>query len=213
MAISYDNELTARYHGRIGNAVLRWRGGKSILSKMPDCSRVEKTKAQKANMKRFAAATIYGKKVLNDPKLREKYAKKKKMYQSIWNAVISDFMSRPKVDAIDVKGYKGLPGNEISISARNRYKFEAVIVTILNILGLVIESGPAVARPSSDSMEWDYVVKEINPSCRGSKVVVRVVDLPGNVVQESVVLDGPSLPASMTPPPAPPPRGRGDRDA
>ena len=117
------------------------------------------------------------------------------MYQSIWNAAISDFMLKPKVDAIDVKGYKGLPGNEISISARNRYKFEAVIVTILNILGLVIESGPAVARPSSDSMEWDYVVKEINPSYRGSKVVVRVVDLPGNVVQESVVLDGPSPPA------------------
>ena len=197
MAISYDNELTARYHGRFGNAVLRWRGGKSILSKMPDCSKVVKTKAQKANMKRFAAATIYGKKVLGDPKLREKYRKKKKMYQSIWNAAISDFMLKPKVDAIDVKGYRGLPGNEISISARNRYKFEAVIVTILNILGLVIESGPAVARPSSDSMEWDYVVKEINPSYRGSKVVVRVVDLPGNVVQESVVLDGPSPPAPL----------------
>jgi len=189
MAISYDNELTARYHGRFGNAVLRWRGGKSILSKMPDCSRVVKTKAQKANMKRFAAATIYGKKVLSDPRLKEKYRKKKKMYQSIWNAAISDFMLKPKVDAIDVKGYKGLPGNEISISARNRYKFEAVIVTILNILGLVIESGPAVARPSSDNMEWDYVVKEINPSYRGSKVVVRVVDLPGNVVQETMVID------------------------
>jgi hypothetical protein len=189
MAISYDNELTAKYHGRFGNAVLRWRGGKSILSKMPDCSRVVKTKAQKANMKRFAAATIYGTKVLGDPRLREKYRKKKKMYQSIWNAAISDFMLKPKVDAIDVKGYKGLPGNEISISARNRYKFEAVIVTILNILGLVIESGPAVARPSSDNMEWDYVVKEINPSYRGSKVVVRVVDLVGNVVQETVIVD------------------------
>jgi hypothetical protein len=38
-------------------------------------------------------------------------------------------------------------------------------------------------------MEWDYVVKEINPSYRGSKVVVRVVDLPGNVVQETMVID------------------------
>ena len=120
MAISYDNELTARYHGRFGNAVLRWRGGKSILSKMPDCSKVVKTKAQKANMKRFAAATIYSKKVLADPRLREKYRKKKKKFQSIWNAAISDFMLKPKVDAIDVKGYKGLPGNEISISAPNR---------------------------------------------------------------------------------------------
>ena len=123
------------------------------------------------------------------------------MYQSIWNAAISDFMSKPKVDAIDVKGYRGLPGNEIRISAPNRYKFEAVIVTILNILGQVIESGPAVARPSSDGIEWDYVVKEINPSYRGSRVVVRVSDLTGNVVQESVVLYGPS-------PPGPLPTGR-----
>jgi hypothetical protein len=213
MAISYDNELTARYHGRFGNAVLRWRGGKSILSKMPDCSRVVKTKAQKANMKRFAAATIYGKKVLGDPRLREKYKKKKKMYQSIWNAAISDFMSKPKVQSIDVKDYKGVPGNEIRISARDRFKFEAVIVTILNILGHVIESGRAVANPLSDGMEWVYKTTVMNPSLKGSKVVFRVSDLPGNVGQESVVFDDPSPPASMTPPPTPPPRGRGDRDA
>jgi len=189
MAISYDNELTARYHGRFGNAVLRWRGGKSILSKMPDCSRVVKTKAQKANMKRFAAATIYAKKVLGDPMLREKYEKKKKMYQSIWNAAISDFMLKPKVDAIDVKDYKGLPGNEIRISTPDKFKLVTVIVTILNILGHVIESGRASAMPSSGDMEWVYKTTVMNPSYKGSKVVVRVVDLVGNVVQETMVVD------------------------
>jgi len=189
MAISYDNVITKNYHGMMGGVVFRCRGDKSIMSKRPDCSKVVKTNAQKANMKRFAAATIYGKKVLSDPMLREKYAKKKKMYQSIWNAAISDFMSRPKVQIIDVKDYRGLPGNEIRISARDRFKFEAVIVTILNFIGHLIESGPAVARPSSGGLEWDYVVKEINPSYNGSQVVVRVSDLPGNVVQETVVVD------------------------
>jgi hypothetical protein len=213
MAISYDNAITKNYHGMMGGIVFRCRGDKSIMSKRPDCSKVVKTKAQKDNMKRFAAATIYGKKVLSDPRLREKYEKKKKMYQSVWNAAISDFMSKPKVDAIDVKDYKGLPGNEIRISALERFKFVAVIVTILNILGQVLESGRAVARPLSDGMEWDYVVKEINPSYKGSRVVVRVVDFVGNVVQESISIDGFSPPTSMTPPPAPPPRGRGDRDA
>jgi hypothetical protein len=189
MAISYDNAITKNYHGMMGGIVFRCRGDKSIMSKRPDCSKVVKTKAQKDNMKRFAAATVYGKKVLNDPILREKYEKKRKMYQSIWNAAISDFMSKPKVEAIDVKDYKGLPGNEIRISALERFKFVAVIVTILNIPGKVIESGRAVARPLSDGMEWDYVVKEINPSYKGSRVVVRVVDLVGNVVQEVVVVD------------------------
>jgi hypothetical protein len=189
MAISYDNVITKKYHGMMGGIVFRCRGDMSIMSKRPDCSKVVKTEAQKANMKRFTAATIYGKKVLSDPMLREKYEKKKKMYQSVWNAAISDFMSRPKIQVIDMKDYKGLPGNELSISAQDRFKFEAVIVTILNILGQVIESGRAVARPSSDNMEWDYVVKEINPSYRGSKVVVRVVDLVGNVVQETAIVD------------------------
>jgi hypothetical protein len=189
MAISYDNAITKNYHGMMGGIVFRCRGDMSIMSKRPDCSRVVKTKAQKANMKRFAAATIYGKKVLSDPMLREKYEKKKKMYQSIWNAAISDFMSRPKVQAIDVKDYKGLSGNEIKISARDRFKFEAVIVTILNILGLVIESGRAVANPLSDGMEWVYKTTVMNPSYEGSKVVVRVSDLPGNVVQEPVEVD------------------------
>ena len=189
MAISFDNAITKNYHGMMGGIVFRCRGDKSIMSKRPDCSRVVKTKAQKANMKRFAAATVYGKKVLSDPMLREKYEKKKKMYQSIWNAAISDFMSRPKIQTIDVKDYKGLPGNEIRISARDRFKFEAVIVTILNILGQVIESGRAVANPLSDGMEWVYKTTVMNPSYKGSKIVVRVGDLPGNVVNEVVSID------------------------
>jgi hypothetical protein len=189
MAISYDNAITKNYHGMMGSIVFRCRGDMSIMSKRPDCSKVVKTKAQKANMKRFAAATIYGKKVLSDPMLREKYEKKKKMYQSIWNAAISDFMSKPKVQTIDVKDYKGLSGNEIKISARDRFKFEAVIVTILNILGLVIENGRAVANPLSDGMEWVYKTTVMNPSYEGSKVVVRVSDLPGNVVNEVVSID------------------------
>jgi hypothetical protein len=189
MAISYDNAITKNYHGMMGGIVFRCRGDKSIMSKRPDCSRVVKTKAQKDNMKRFAAATIYGKKVLSDPMLREKYEKKKKMYQSIWNAAISDFMSRPKVQTIDVKDYKGLPGNEIRISARDRFKFEAVIVTIFNILGQVLESGRAVAMPLSDGMEWVYKATVMNSSYKGSRVVVRVSDLPGNVVNEVVSID------------------------
>ena len=189
MAISYDNVITKNYHGMMGGIVFRCRGDKSIMSKRPDCSKVVKTEAQKANMKRFAAATVYGKKVLSDPKLSEKYNKKKKKYRSTWNAAISDFMTKPKIEAIDVKGYRGGPGNEIKISAINKFKFEAVIVTIMNILGVVIESGPAVLRPSSEGMEWGYKASVRNPSYKGCRVVVRVTDLPGNVVQETVVVD------------------------
>jgi hypothetical protein len=189
MAISYDNAITKNYHGMMGGIVFRCIGNKSIMSKRPDCSKVVKTEAQKANMKRFAAATIYGKKVLNNPRLREYYRKKKKEHQSIWNAAISDFLKKPKVKAIDLKGYKGQPGNAISISVWDRFKIESVSVTILNDMGQVIESGFAVASPLSENMEWDYIATVMNPSYKGSRVVVRVSDLPGNVVQETMVID------------------------
>ncbi len=172
MAISYDNAITKNYHGMMGGIVFRCMGDKSIMSKRPDCSKVVKTEAQKANMKRFAAATIYAKKVLNDPKKVEYYRKKKKNYQSIWNAAISDFMSRPKIVTIDLNAYRGLKGNVISVSAWDKYKVEAVNVMIYNDMNQVIESGPAVARSFSGSMEWDYKATVMNPSYKGSRVVV-----------------------------------------
>jgi hypothetical protein len=189
MAFSYDNEITKNYHGMMGGIVFRCRGNMSIMSKRPDCSKVVKTKAQKDNMKRFAAAVIYAKGVLKDPELREKYENIRKENQSIWNAAISNFLSKPKVEEIDVEGYKGLKGNVIKISAWDKYKVVAVIVTILNFIGHVIESGHAVARPLSGNMEWDYKTTVGNPSYKGSRVVVRVVDLVGNVVQETMVID------------------------
>jgi len=189
MAISYDNAITKNYHGMMGGIVFRCIGDKSIMSKRPDCSKVVKTEAQKANMKRFAAATIYAKKVLSDPKKVEYYRKKKKIYQSIWNAAISDFMSRPKIVTIDLNGYRGLKGNVISVSAWDKFKVEAVNVMIYNDMNQVVESGPAVARSLSGGMEWDYKITVKNPSIKGSRVVVRVSDLPGNIAIESVSID------------------------
>jgi hypothetical protein len=189
MAISYDNAITKNYHGMMGGIVFRCIGDKSIMSKRPDCSKVVKTEAQKVNMKRFAAATIYAKKVLSDPKKVEYYRKKKKIYQSIWNAAISDFMSRPKIVTIDLNGYRGLKGNVISVSAWDKFKVEAVNVMIYNDMNQVVESGPAVARSLSGGMEWDYKITVKNPSIKGSRVVVRVSDLPGNIAIESVSID------------------------
>ena len=94
-------------------------------------------------MQRFAAAIIYLKKVLNDSKLREYYRKKKKGNQSFWNVAISDFMSKPKLEVIDMNGDIGLKGNIISNSAWDKYSIEAVSVAILNELDQVIESGHA----------------------------------------------------------------------
>jgi hypothetical protein len=60
---------------------------------------------------------------------------------------------------------------------------------IYNDMNQLVESGPAVARSFSGSMEWDYKATVMNPSYKGSRVIVRVSDLPGNVVYETVIVD------------------------
>lgn len=162
------------------------------MSKRPDCSKVVKSPAQLANQDRFRKGVKYGKAANKDPERHEFYRKRKKIHQSAYNAAVSDYLLKPKVESVDVGGYAGIPGNMIGIRAWDKYKVEMVIVMIINTLGQVIEKGPAVARPFSGGREWDYKATVENIDYKESKVVVRVTDLPGNVVQSSVVFDGSS---------------------
>ena len=62
---------------------------------------------------------------------------------------------------------------------------------IYNDMNQLVESGFAVARSFSGGREWDYKATVMNPSYEGCRVVVRVTDLPGNVVlQEKLFLIG-----------------------
>jgi hypothetical protein len=53
MAISFKNVITRMYSGRVGDIVLRNYGGKSVMAKRPDCSKVVKSPAQLENQKKF----------------------------------------------------------------------------------------------------------------------------------------------------------------
>ncbi|MGA3014115.1 MAG: hypothetical protein ABSD71_08770 [Bacteroidales bacterium] len=190
MAISYNNLITKNFHGRIGDIVLRWVGGRSVMSKRPDCSKVVKSPAQLANQDRFRKGVKYGQAAKRDPERYEFYRKKKKSHQSAYNAAISDFLLKPKIESIDIGGYVGVQGNMIGIKAWDKYKVESVSVLIMNRMGHVIEKGTAVARPFSEGREWNYKATMENLSYQGGKVLVWVTDLPGNVVQGVVNLDG-----------------------
>jgi hypothetical protein len=190
MAISYNNLITKHFHGRIGDVVLRWVGGRSVMSKRPDCSKVVKSPAQLANQDRFRKAVKYGKAANKDPENHEFYRKRKKIHQSAYNAAVSDYLLKPKVESVDVGGYAGVQGNKISIRAWDKYKVESVIVMIINKMGQVIEKGPAVARPFSGGREWDYKATVVNIGYMGGRVEVRVMDKPGNVVQADIDIGG-----------------------
>jgi hypothetical protein len=190
MAISFKNVITRMYSGRVGDIVLRNYGGKSVMAKRPDCSKVVKSPAQLENQKRFAKAVRSSKNVKSDPERCEYYRKnKKKKSQDVYHAAMSDFMSKPKVQKVDLVSYRGLKGNVIRISAYDKFRVETVNVMILNDKGQLIERGLAVARIYSGNREWDYIATVEYPDYKGGRIEVSVTDRPGNVVREVFTLD------------------------
>jgi hypothetical protein len=192
MAISYNNVITKHFHGRIGDVVLRWVAGKSVMSKRPDCSKVVKSAAQLANQAKFGKASKYSKAVKNDPQLSEDYREKKKKtkYKDVYHAAMSDFMTKPKVQKVELAGYRGHQGNVIRISAWDKFRVETVSVMILNKMGQLIEKGPAVARTFSGNREWDYIATVENVDYKSCRILVQVKDRPGNVVKAEVDIGG-----------------------
>ena len=192
MAISYNNVITKHFHGRIGDVVLRWVAGKSVMSKRPDCSKVVKSAAQLANQAKFGKASKYSKAVKNDPQLSEDYREKKKKtkYKDVYHAAMSDFMTKPKVQKVELTTYRGQPGNMIRISAWDKFRVETVSVMILNKMGQLIEKGPAVARTFSGNREWDYITTVENVDYKSCRILVQVKDRPGNTVEAEVDIGG-----------------------
>jgi hypothetical protein len=70
-------------------------GGKLIVTKRPDMSKVKWSKAQKAHRKRFKRAIASAKAALADPKVRARYERKaKKLHKRAWDLAVSDHFQR-----------------------------------------------------------------------------------------------------------------------
>ena len=192
MAISFKNLITRMYSGRVGDIVLRNYNGKSVMAKRPDCSKVVKSPAQLANMTRFAKASKYSKAVKNDPQRSEEYSEKKKRtkYQDVFHAAMSDCLTKPKIQKVDLTAYRGQPGSVIRIRAWDKFRVETVSVMIMNKMGQLIESGPAVAKSFSGNREWDYVATVENVDYKSCRILLRVKDRPGNLVETEVDIGG-----------------------
>jgi len=185
MAISFNNVITREYSGRVGDIVFRNYGGKSVMAKRPDCSKVIKTARQIEFMNKFTKAVKYGQYVLKNPELC-KYYSKKRPDLSPYNAGISDYQSRPVIERVDVSGYQGLPGNVVTVSVWDRWKIEGVDIVVFNALGEIIEYGAAVPKQFSGNTEWNYTATVENVDYKSSRILVRVKDRPGNIVEAEV---------------------------
>jgi hypothetical protein len=189
MAISINNVITREYSGRVGDIVFRNYGGKSVMAKRPDCSKVIKTARQIEFMNKFAKAVKYGQYVLKNP-AHCKYYSKKRPDLNPYNSAISDYLSKPVVERVDVSGYQGLPGNIVTVSVWDRWSIEGVDMVVFNALGEIIEYGAAFPRQFSGNTEWEYTATVVNVDYKSSRILVLVKDRPGNVVEAEVDIGG-----------------------
>jgi hypothetical protein len=87
-------------------------------------------------------------------------------------------------------GYQGLPGNIITVSVWDKWKVEGVSMVIFNARGEIIECGAAVPRKFSGNMEWDYIATVENIDYKSCRILVKVKDRPGNIVEAEVEVGG-----------------------
>ena len=184
MAISFNNQLTKNYHGRMGEVVFRVRGNASIMSVRPDCSNVIRTEKQLAINNNFAKSVKYAQFVIKNPELKAFYTRKKgDSRMSAYNAAMSDYLLSSKIERVDFGGYQGMPGNMITVEAWDKWKVESVGIVIYNEAGEILEAGAAVPRDISGALEWDYTATTQNVDYKTSRIHVKVSGLPKKITE------------------------------
>lgn len=189
MAIVKSNLFVLGTSGMVGNQmVYRNSKGKLILSKRPQRTK-EQPEVQQKQMLRFKEATIYAKAALTDEDTRKAYAEKAQNSGnglSAYNVAVADYLKAPVIRKVNLEGYSGQAGEEIVVSATDNFKVKEVKVEIRQSDDTLVEKGTALA--DINGLDWKYMTQSVNALLAGSKVTVRVSDIPGNVtVKEEVI--------------------------
>ena len=95
MAIQ-TSAIFAGFRGTVDRQLLfRQCGGKTVVSKFPDRSKVIYSEQQRRAQKRFSEALSFARIVIQEPGLRDTYCIKASQlgYRSAWNLAIAEYMS------------------------------------------------------------------------------------------------------------------------
>ena len=147
------HELFPELRGKLGGLVVRKIRGRYYLSRKPE-SHKKPTTGQKAFRARFRQASNYARAVQRNPELKAFYEPlARKLDLRVRAVAISDWFHPPKVEALDLSGYRGRAGDVIKIRARAKIGVQAVHVRIVRATGELLEQGDATGRGSNT---WHY---------------------------------------------------------
>lgn len=168
-----NNKIVSSLSGRYGDDIVFRQVGdrtffarKGVISKPPSA-------AQRGSRELFAAAQNYASEMLAQPEFSEWYSIMAKIngLRTAQIAAVKDYMSRPEIDSVDIKGYKGNAGDVIYINPKMLLKVERAEVTIY-AGDSILESGPAV----KNELSWKYCATADNTKLQESRIVVVAYD-------------------------------------
>ena len=187
MAYVKKNVVTEGLSGKLGdNIVFRQRGGKTIVSVKPTPSERPRSEAQKAQQRRFKAASYYARQATQDPTQRAAYEQRARGLQNPYNLAMADYLNAPDITELDLSTYTGAPGNRLVVQAVDDHTVTEVTVAIYSRNGTLLEQGPAQLH--DNGTDWVYTTQQANQTVKGSKLVVQARDLPGNVTEQEEVI-------------------------
>lgn len=181
MSIINDNPLVLGARGNFGKKfVYRKHGNDTLITRMPALRPdAEPTEKQSQVRDLFSEAAVYAKGAVSSEDLKKEYGKKAPPGKTAYNMAFRDYLKPPVVKSIDALSYKGTPGSNIVIKAKDDFRVAEVKVSIHTAAGVLVEEGSAVLDPIRRNL-WNYAATQNNATLAGSVITATAADLPGN---------------------------------
>jgi len=170
MALVKDNILLQLVRGSLGGQLTIYeRNGQIIMAKKRGPSNKKPTKKQLEARYKLRVAAAYAKVILQDPELKAYYKSKAGAGQNAYNMAVKDAYRSPEVQNIVFEE------TTVVVTAKDEFRVAEVQVKVFDAGGVLQERGMAVL--GRNGVDWYYRAAVLPV---GGKVIVVVVDLPGN---------------------------------
>jgi hypothetical protein len=188
MAQVDDNDLTLGLRGKIGKQLVFRKLGKATIASRRSRPGVALTEKQLAHREDFRLATLYAKRSLMKPELKEEYQAiaRAKHLSSAFAEAVADYLKPIEIQGILTESYDGKADFHLPIVVGDRYKIKTMKVTITDASGALVETGEAAMNTSSSGFTYVTTVTVQDPV--GLTIKVEATDRPGNVVVHEVTL-------------------------
>lgn len=171
------NTITQGFSGKYSDELIfRHVDGQTYFVRKPE-NTAPPSERQLEMRNKFTEASFFATAALDNPQASQEYKlmATAQGLKSAYLAAMTDYLTLPEIGSIFTRGYKGAPGDFISISGKLAYKVTSVHVTIVRADGTVLESGAAVAR----ELKWRYSATVTNEQIHGCRLVIKSRDRQG----------------------------------